>query len=84
MVRRTICDPAGRPTGQPTDPTPPAPRLPPALTITAVGSQPLASPRLHTSPHPGLQNHFTRGSLIQLAGGDMKRVEELETEDFIR
>ena len=30
--------------------------------------------------HPA---HFTRGSLIQLASGQMKKVEELDTDDFL-
>merc|ERR1719402_9520 len=33
---------------------------------------------------PGYPAHFTKGSLIQLANGEMKKVEDLETEDFIR
>nr|XP_046253090.1 genetic suppressor element 1 [Scatophagus argus]XP_046253091.1 genetic suppressor element 1 [Scatophagus argus] len=45
---------------------------------------------LHTSPPapypspPALLPHFTKGSLIELAGGQLKRVEELRTEDFLR
>ncbi|XP_072305060.1 uncharacterized protein [Eucyclogobius newberryi] len=37
----------------------------------------------HSSP-PALLPHFTKGSLIELAGGRLKRVEELRTEDFLR
>lgn len=37
----------------------------------------------HTSP-PALLPHFTKGSLIELASGRLKRVEELRTEDFLR
>ncbi|XP_068452919.1 ataxin-1 [Clinocottus analis] len=40
-------------------------------------------PALHPSP-PALLPHFTKGSLIELAGGRLKRVEELRTEDFLR
>ncbi|XP_058499853.1 genetic suppressor element 1 [Solea solea] len=38
-------------------------------------------------PHPSpnaLLPHFTKGSLIELASGRLKRVEELRTEDFLR
>ncbi|XP_024149677.1 ataxin-1-like [Oryzias melastigma] len=38
---------------------------------------------LHKSP-PALLPHFTKGSLIELASGKLKRVEELRTEDFLR
>ncbi|XP_029361622.1 uncharacterized protein LOC115045838 [Echeneis naucrates] len=40
-------------------------------------------PELHPSP-PALLPHFTKGSLIELASGRLKRVEELRTEDFLR
>ncbi|KAM8864392.1 uncharacterized protein AB9W97_018734 isoform 1-T2 [Spinachia spinachia] len=40
-------------------------------------------PALHSSP-PALLPHFTKGSLIELASGRLKRVEELRTEDFLR
>ncbi|XP_022594991.1 uncharacterized protein LOC111217411 [Seriola dumerili] len=40
-------------------------------------------PDLHPSP-PALLPHFTKGSLIELANGRLKRVEELRTEDFQR
>ncbi|XP_034393797.1 uncharacterized protein zmp:0000000926 [Cyclopterus lumpus] len=40
-------------------------------------------PGLHPSP-PELLPHFTKGSLIELASGRLKRVEELRTEDFLR
>ncbi|XP_071401051.1 genetic suppressor element 1 [Centroberyx affinis] len=40
-------------------------------------------PALHQSP-PALLPHFTKGSLIELASGRLKRVEELRTEDFLR
>ncbi|XP_044068456.1 genetic suppressor element 1 isoform X2 [Siniperca chuatsi] len=42
-----------------------------------------SSPGLHPSP-PALLPHFTKGSLIELASGRLKRVEELRTEDFMR
>lgn len=37
----------------------------------------LAPSHLHYPPH------FTKGSIIQLANGDLKRVEDLRTEDFV-
>lgn len=40
-------------------------------------------PGLHAPPPP-LLPHFTKGSLIELASGRLKRVEELRTEDFLR
>lgn len=42
-----------------------------------------SSPGLHQPP-PALLPHFTKGSLIELASGRLKRVEELRTEDFLR
>ncbi|XP_047457684.1 ataxin-1-like [Mugil cephalus] len=42
-----------------------------------------SSPTLQPSP-PALLPHFTKGSLIELASGQLKRVEELRTEDFLR
>ncbi|XP_047229102.1 uncharacterized protein zmp:0000000926 [Girardinichthys multiradiatus] len=42
-----------------------------------------SSATLHSSPS-ALLPHFTKGSLIELAGGRLKRVEELRTEDFLR
>lgn len=42
-----------------------------------------SSPVLHPPP-PLLLPHFTKGSLIELASGRLKRVEELRTEDFLR
>lgn len=38
---------------------------------------------LHPPPPP-LLPHFSKGSLIELASGRLKRVEELRTEDFLR
>nr|XP_057907912.1 ataxin-1-like [Doryrhamphus excisus]XP_057907913.1 ataxin-1-like [Doryrhamphus excisus] len=40
-------------------------------------------PALHSSPPP-LLPHFTKGSLIELASGQLKQVEDLRTEDFLR
>lgn len=43
-----------------------------------------AEPHLHHAPTPAVLPHFAKGSLIELAGGRLKRVEELRTEDFLR
>ncbi|XP_004546246.1 uncharacterized protein zmp:0000000926 [Maylandia zebra] len=42
------------------------------------------SPSHHHPSPPALLPHFTKGSLIELASGRLKRVEELRTEDFLR
>ncbi|XP_038137758.1 ataxin-1 [Cyprinodon tularosa] len=41
------------------------------------------SPAPHQSPS-ALLPHFTKGSLIELASGRLKRIEELRTEDFLK
>lgn len=35
-----------------------------------------------TAPH--YPAHFTKGSIIQLASGDLKRIEDLSTDDFVK
>ena len=60
-------------------PYPPPRSRPPtsssSLTITAVRDTPIPSPRLYRlPPDHSTQTHFTQGSLIQLAGGGMKKV----------
>ncbi|RUS80861.1 hypothetical protein EGW08_011380, partial [Elysia chlorotica] len=35
------------------------------------------------APHVHYPQHFMKGSIIQLANGDLKRVEDLQTEDFV-
>ncbi|XP_062315218.1 ataxin-1-like [Osmerus eperlanus] len=47
------------------------------------GSSPAPYPQPQSQP-PALLPHFAKGSLIELAGGRLKRVEELRTEDFLR
>ncbi|KAG8437493.1 hypothetical protein GDO86_008267 [Hymenochirus boettgeri] len=47
------------------------------------------SPQTNTTstqpPHStALPSHFMRGAIIQLATGELKRVEELQTQDFVR
>ncbi|CAL8250746.1 unnamed protein product [Arctogadus glacialis] len=44
---------------------------------------PASTPATQPSP-PAFLPHFTKGSLIELASGRLKRVEELRTEDFLR
>ncbi len=39
-------------------------------------------PSLPTQPY--YPSHFMRGTVIQLASGELKRVEDLNTEDFVR
>lgn len=36
-----------------------------------------------TAPHPHYPPHFMKGSIIQLADGTLKRVEDLQTDDFM-
>ena len=56
-----------------------APGVPGAPGVPSLhgGSRYLLTP---ADSHPA---HFTRGSLIQLASGQMKKVEQLDTEDFL-
>ena len=35
-------------------------------------------------PYPHYPAHFTKGSIIQLANGELKRVEDLRTDDFVQ
>ncbi|KAG1947555.1 ataxin-1 [Pimephales promelas] len=53
----------------------PVPVTPPAST------SPQSSP---SSPSAGLPPFFMKGSIIQLADGELKRVEDLRTEDFVQ
>ncbi|KAK3571685.1 hypothetical protein QTP86_016174 [Hemibagrus guttatus] len=54
---------------------PPAPVLPP--TPTSPQNAPL-------TPSSALPPYFMKGSIIQLADGELKRVEDLRTEDFLQ
>ena len=67
---RTTPQPAPSP-GAPPPALPPPPPLQPAL----------VPPRPSCRPH--YPPHFHRGSVIELASGQLKRVEELRTDDFI-
>ncbi|CAG5855824.1 unnamed protein product [Menidia menidia] len=63
------------------EPTPAQPQLPlqPAADVT----QALAS-SLTPAPASGNPSHFMKGAIIQLATGELKRVEDLQTQDFVR
>ncbi|XP_034554509.1 ataxin-1-like [Notolabrus celidotus] len=72
----------------PSNPTPavvaaPSPTPAPVPAPTPVSIQ--ASPSISSSSSPvALPPFFMRGSIIQLADGELKRVEDLKTEDFIQ
>jgi len=50
-------------------------------TMLAAGNDPPSVTHCTTPHYPA---HFTKGSIIQLANGDLKRIEDLLTEDFVR
>lgn len=63
----------------------------PVLSASVVGSPVPITPPASTSPHSspsspsaGLPPFFMKGSIIQLADGELKRVEDLRTEDFVQ
>ncbi|XP_052434880.1 ataxin-1 [Carassius gibelio] len=63
----------------------------PVLSTGVVGSPVPLTPPTSTSPHStptspsaGLPPFFMKGSIIQLADGELKRVEDLRTEDFVQ
>lgn len=63
----------------------------PVLSAGVVGSPVPVTPPTSTSPHgspsspsAGLPPFFMKGSIIQLADGELKRVEDLRTEDFVQ
>ncbi|XP_028297949.1 ataxin-1-like [Gouania willdenowi] len=58
---------------------PPQPPLPPSAEVT----QALAS-SIARAPAPGNPSHFMKGAIIQLATGELKRVEDLQTQDFVQ
>lgn len=55
----------------------------PLVQPTADVSQALAS-SLASAPAPCNPSHFMKGAIIQLATGELKRVEDLQTQDFVR
>ncbi|XP_056617932.1 LOW QUALITY PROTEIN: ataxin-1 [Triplophysa dalaica] len=63
----------------------------PVLSASVVRSPVPITPPASTSPHSsssspsaGLPPFFMKGSIIQLADGELKRVEDLRTEDFVQ
>ncbi|KAK2844505.1 hypothetical protein Q5P01_011164 [Channa striata] len=72
----------------PSNPAPAVVRVPsptPALVSTPAPVSIQASPSVSSSSSPvALPPFFMRGSIIQLADGELKRVEDLKTEDFIQ
>ncbi|XP_071761443.2 ataxin-1-like [Centroberyx gerrardi] len=55
----------------------------PVVPATADLAQALA-PSLAPAPSPCNPSHFMKGAIIQLATGELKRVEDLQTQDFVR
>lgn len=45
---------------------------------------PTLAPSLAPAPTPCNPSHFMKGAIIQLATGELKRVEDLQTQDFVR
>ncbi|XP_073968939.1 ataxin 1 isoform X2 [Rhodnius prolixus] len=60
-------------------PPPPPPAAPPP----SLAKEPLKSRLLRKRSRAGPSASFARGSLIRLASGELRRVEEMRTEDFI-
>jgi len=55
---------------------------PSALGVALPPPPPLQPTQQRTQPH--YPPHFMKGSVIQLANGELKRVEDLRTEDFVQ
>jgi len=51
-------------------------------TFTTSNNPPSVPPQRCMAPH--YPAHFTKGSIIHLASGELKRIEDLLTEDFVR
>lgn len=72
----------------PSNPSPVVVASPSPAPIAAPAPAPIsiqASPSISSSSSPvALPPFFMRGSIIQLADGELKRVEDLKTEDFIQ
>ncbi|KAM9861091.1 ataxin-1-like [Aulostomus maculatus] len=75
-----VCLPE-RAVGEPT--TAQQPPQEPPVQPTAEVTQALAS-SLIPAPAPCNPSHFMKGAIIQLATGELKRVEDLQTQDFVR
>ncbi|XP_017296044.1 ataxin-1-like [Kryptolebias marmoratus] len=59
------------------------PSLQPPVHSKADVTQALAS-SVTPTPAPSNPSHFMKGAIIQLATGELKRVEDLQTQDFVR
>ncbi|XP_076879896.1 ataxin-1-like [Brachyhypopomus gauderio] len=72
LPERTATESPGQPPPLASTPAPPSVAAPPLIP-----APPLATP----GPGP---SHFMKGAIIQLATGELKRVEDLQTQDFVR
>ncbi|XP_050545287.1 ataxin-1-like [Daktulosphaira vitifoliae] len=67
-------------------PPPPPPVLPPPAVVTTASAEPPLK-KIRTTPEPSSPpaktSNFTKGSLIRLANGHIKKVEDMRTEDFL-
>uniref|UniRef100_W5MA31 Ataxin 1 like n=1 Tax=Lepisosteus oculatus TaxID=7918 RepID=W5MA31_LEPOC len=57
---------------------------PPARTCLQERGAVAAPPASTPAPAPSHPSHFMKGAIIQLATGELKRVEDLQTQDFVR
>lgn len=75
----TVCLPerAEPTTGQQQHPQ--QPPVQPTSDVTQALASSLAPTQAHSNP-----SHFMKGAIIQLATGELKRVEDLQTQDFVR
>ncbi|XP_061820047.1 ataxin-1-like [Nerophis lumbriciformis] len=55
----------------------------PAVQLPSEVTQALSSGTV-LAPAPNSPSHFMKGAIIQLATGELKRVEDLQTQDFVR
>ncbi|XP_068429315.1 ataxin-1-like [Clinocottus analis] len=62
---------------------PQQPPVQPAADVTQVLGSSLA-PASSPASSPPKPSHFMKGAIIQLATGELKRVEDLQTQDFVR
>ncbi|XP_070575897.1 ataxin-1-like isoform X2 [Ptychodera flava] len=71
---------------QPTQTPPHTPHTPNTPMNSTPNTQYQLSPPAFSSqpPHPHFPPHFMKGSIIQLANGELKKVEDLRTEDFVQ
>uniref|UniRef100_A0A3Q2ZFH1 Ataxin 1 n=1 Tax=Hippocampus comes TaxID=109280 RepID=A0A3Q2ZFH1_HIPCM len=82
--------PAPAPPALPSNPVPVVVAAPSPIPVSAPVNPPVpasiqASPTISSPSSPvALPPFFMRGSIIQLADGELKRVEDLKTEDFIQ